>query len=292
MRRSATVAAAAILVLLWAVAGCGGGSAGGGGGGDAGKPVTLEVQDTAGAPSAFLQYGVSKGFFKKQKLNVKVTPTQGGAAVVPAVLSGQIAIGGSNVPTVLLAAAKGLPVRIIAPGTFVQNDRKHDFAAILVSRKSDIRSPKDLEGKTLAVNTLKNIAEVGAKASLQKKGVDVSKIKLLEVDFPEMIAALEKGRVDAAVEIEPFVSQALASGDRVVDRPYVGTKPGLQIGCYFTSAKYLSKNADVVKRFHAAVADTAQAVSEDPDAFRAFLPKASEIPPAAVGRPYEKEAPA
>ena len=242
----------------------------------------MRVQDTAGVPSAFLEYGVHKGFFEDHELDVEVTPSQGGATVVPAVVSGDSDIAGSNVVSVLLAQSKDIPVKIVAPGTFVRSDEKQDFSAILVPGDSDIRSPRDLEGKTLAVNTLENVAELTAKESLSKQGVDVSGIELAEVDFPDMNAALAQGRVDAAFQIEPFVSLGLKEGYRVIDRPYVGTKPGLQIGSYFTSEKYLSENADVVDRFRQGVADTAAAIAEDPDDFRAFLPKASEIPPPAA----------
>jgi NitT/TauT family transport system substrate-binding protein len=253
-----------------------------GGGGEAGQPATVKVEDTAGVPSAFLEYGVEKGYFKKRKLTVKVKPSQGGATVVPAVTSGSVDIGGSNLVSVLLAQGKNIPLKIVSPGTFVQTDPKKDFSAIMVKGSSDIRSPKDLEGKTLAVNTLKNVAEVTAKASLSKQGVDVSKVKLTEVDFPEMNATVQQGRVDAVFAIEPFVTQGVGQGNRIIDRPYVGTKRGIEIGCYFTSEKYLNENADVVKRFHEGVGETAKAIADDPADFRKFLPTASEIPAAAA----------
>jgi NitT/TauT family transport system substrate-binding protein len=271
--------AALVLILATCLLGaCGGDDDSGEGGGQA----RVRVQDTAGVPSAFLEYGVEKGFFKQRELDVEVTPSQGGATVVPAVVSGDSDIAGSNLVSVLLAQGKDIPVKIVAPGTFVRGERSQDFSAILVAGDSDIRSPQDLEGKTLAVNTLKNIAEVAAKASLAKQGVDVSKIELAEVDFPDMNGALAEGRVDAAFQIEPFVSLGVKEGHRVIDRPYVGTKPGLQIGCYFTSEQYLSENEDVVERFRQGVADTAAAIAEDPAAFREFLPEASEIPPPAA----------
>jgi NitT/TauT family transport system substrate-binding protein len=251
-----------------------------GGGGESGEQATVRVQDTAGVPSAFLEYGVQEGFFKDRQLDVQVTPSQGGATVVPAVVSGDTDIAGSNLVSVLLAQGKDIPVKIVAPGTFVRADQ--DFSAILVTGDSDIRSPKDLEGKTLAVNTLENVAELTAKASLAKQGVDVDSIELAEVDFPDMNGALAEGRVDAAFQIEPFVSLGVKEGHRIIDRPYVGTKPGLQIGCYFTSEQYLSENEDVVQRFREGVADTADAIAQDPAAFREFLPEASEIPPPAA----------
>ena len=273
-------ALAVLLLALLAVAGCGDDDDGGGG--EAAGPDRVRVQDTAGVPSAFLAYGVDQGFFEKRGLDVEVTPSQGGATVVPAVVAGDTDIAGSNLVSVLLAQGKDIPVTIVAPGTFVRNQRSQDFSAILAAGDSDIRAPADLEGKTLAVNTLKNVAELAAKASLAKQGVDVSKIELAEVDFPDMNGALTQGRVDAAFQIEPFVSLAVKEGHRIIDRPYVGTKPGLQIGCYFTSERYLSENEDIVERFQQGVADTAAAIADDPEGFRKFLPEAAEIPPPAA----------
>jgi NitT/TauT family transport system substrate-binding protein len=269
----------ALLFVLAAAlfAGCGDDDDGGGGGEG---PVAVSVSDTAGVPSAFLEYGVQEGFFRERGLDVTVQPSQGGATVVPAVVSGDVDIGGSNLVSVLLAQGKDIPVKIVAPGTFV--DGRKDFSAIVVAEDSPIREPKDLEGRTLAVNTLKNVAEVTARESLERQGVDTSKIELTEVDFPDMTAAVEQGRVDAAFAIEPFVTQATATGNRIVARPYVGTKPGLQIGCYFTSEQYLAENEEVVASFREAVGETAKAIAADPSGFREFLPEASEIPPPAA----------
>jgi NitT/TauT family transport system substrate-binding protein len=249
-------------------------------GGAAEGRTAITVSDTAGVPSAFLEYGVREGFFSKRGLDVEVQPSQGGATVVPAVVSGDVDIGGSNLVSVLLAQSTDIPVKIVASGTFVAGDR--DFAAIVVAKDSEIRAPADLEGRTLAVNTLKNVAEVTARASLEKRGVDTSNIELTEVDFPDMTAAVEQGRVDAAFAIEPFVTQATAAGNRIVDRPYVGTKPGLQIGCYFATEQYIAENEEVVTSFREGVGETAEAIAADPAAFRAFLPEASEIPPPAA----------
>src|SRR3954447_26182802 len=110
MTARATLAGALTIVVV----GCGGGS---GGGSSSGGPTKLTVQDVAGVPSAFLSFGVQKGFFRKQGLDVKVVPAHGGAAIIPAVLSGKVQIGGSNLVSVLLATSKGLPIQVVAPGT-------------------------------------------------------------------------------------------------------------------------------------------------------------------------------
>lgn len=274
MRRAAAAVVAATIATL-SLAACGGDD---GDGTAEGEQATVNVQDTAGVPAAFLQYGVEKGYFDKRKLTVKVQPSQGGATVIPSVVSGDTDIGGSNLVSVLLAQSKRVPVKIVAPGTFVRDKPSEDFSGIVVAKDSDIRAPKDLEGKTLAVNTLKNVNDTTVSESLRKRGVDPDRIKLLEVDFPDMTGALEGGRVDAAMEIEPFLSGAVAAGARIIDRPYTGTRPGLQIGSYFASEQYIAKNGDVIERFKEGVGETARAIEADQAAFRKFLPTAAKIP--------------
>src|SRR5262245_21854109 len=104
MRSGITGGIAALALLL---AGCG---SGGGGAAPAGEGGTtkLSVQETAGVPSAFVGFGIEKGFFSKHKLDVDLQPTQGGAATIPALVSGDIQVGGSNVVSLLLASSKNL----------------------------------------------------------------------------------------------------------------------------------------------------------------------------------------
>jgi NitT/TauT family transport system substrate-binding protein len=272
-----TTAVAAVAAL--AVAACGGGSGGSsGGGGSGGGPTTLNVQETAGVPSAFVAFGISKGFFKQHGLDVKLQTSQGGAATVPALVSGKIQVAGSNVVSLLIAASKGLPVEAIAPGTSAHGAGQKDFGALMVPKDSPIRDVKQLGGKTVAVNTLNNIAEVVVKASLQKAGVDPAKVKLREIDFPEMAPALAKHDVDAGFLIEPFVTIAKQAGDRVIDYSYVTTEPNLQVGAYAVSRKFAEQSPDAVKRYRAAVGDTARYLMAHQSEFRTFLAERAKTP--------------
>jgi len=272
-----TTAIAALGALTIAACGGGNGSAGGGSGGGSG-PTTLNVQETAGVPSAFVAFGMAKGFFAKQGLKIDLQSSQGGATTVPALVSGKIQVAGSNVVSLLIAASKGLPVEAIAPGTSAHGSGQKDFGALMVAKGSPVRDVRQLEGKTVAVNTLNNIAEVVVKASLQKSGVDPGKVKLREIDFPEMGPALAKGDVDAAFLIEPFVTIAKRSGDRVVDYSYVTTEPNLQVGAYAVSRKFAEQNPDAVKRYRAAVGATATYLMAHQSEFRAFLAKQAKTP--------------
>jgi NitT/TauT family transport system substrate-binding protein len=240
----------------------------------------LTVQETAGVPSAYVGFGIEKGFFEKQKLDIKLEPTQGGAATIPALVSGDVQVGGSNVVSLLLASQKNLPIRAIAGGTSAQASGEKDFGALIAAKGKGISEPEDLEGKTVAVNTLNNIAEVVVKAALEKQGVDPDSLKLSEVPFPEMAPALAKGSVDAAFSIEPFVTQSVAKGDEVLSYSYVDTESDMQVGAYAVTDQFAEQNAEAVKGFKAAVAETASYVDANEGEFRTYLSKSAKMPPA------------
>jgi NitT/TauT family transport system substrate-binding protein len=280
-RWRALVAVGAAFAL--ALAGCGGDDEPAAGGGEAG-PTKLKVQETAGVPSAFVGFGIKKGFFERHRLQIQLEATQGGAATIPALVSGDIQVGGSNVVSVLLAASKGLPLQVIAPGTSAHSAGEEDFGALLVAKDGDVNEAGDLEGRTVAVNTLDNIAEVVVKAALEKEGVDVSGIKLVEVPFPEMWPAVEKGRADAAFNIEPFVTSSVREGAKVINYSYVVTEPNMQVGAYVVTKQFAEENADTVKRYSDAVAETAEYVTDNQDEFRTFLSEQAKVAPALAKR--------
>jgi len=282
-RHSAFALLVALVVAALTVAACGGDdneSGGGGGGSSSGqaKPATLNVGVIPIADVAPLYLGIKKGFFKEQNLTINPKLAEGGAAITPAVLSGDFQIGFSNNISLLIASSKGLPVQVISQGVLAGTDKKGAWADLLVLKNSSIKTGKDLEGKTIAVNTLKNICEVTIKASLEKQGVDVNTLKFIEVPFPDMNAALDAKRVDGACVVEPFVSQGKAGKARGIDPFYVNTAPDLSVATYFTSRQYAEKNKDVVDRFVAAINKSLDYAQAHPDETRAVLTTYTPIP--------------
>jgi NitT/TauT family transport system substrate-binding protein len=275
---------AALTVAIGVLAaGCGGDdSSGGGGGGDAGKPVTLKIGLIPIADVAPVFLGQKKGFFKEQKITLKPQFAAGGAAITPAVISGDFDIGFSNTVSLLIAGSKKLPVQIIAPGVFGDSTKEKVWEDLLVKKDGPIKQAKDLEGKTIAVNTLNNICGVTINASLEKQGVDISKLKYTEIPFPEMNAALEKGRVQGACVVEPFVSQGKASGMKGIDPFYFNTAPDLTVAAYFASKEYIAKNKDVVDRFVTAMKKSLEYSQAHPDEVRGVLTEYTQIPDAAA----------
>jgi NitT/TauT family transport system substrate-binding protein len=277
--------AAVLLVALacgLGIAACGDDDDGGGGNGGGGGPETLNVGVIPIADVAPLYLGIDKGFFEDEQLTIKPQLAEGGAAITPAVVSGDFQIGFSNTISLLIAASQDLPVEIIAQGVLGGTSEEEAWADLLVLKDGPIKEPKDLEGKTIAVNTLKNICEVTIKASLEQDGVAVDTLEFTEVPFPDMNAALEAGRVDAACVVEPFVSQGKAGKARGIDPFYVRTAPDLTVATYFTSTQYAEQNPDVIERFVRAMNKSLEYAQSNPDEVRDILLDYTEIPPEAA----------
>jgi NitT/TauT family transport system substrate-binding protein len=273
-----------LLALALAAAGCGDDEEPAGGGGDAesAQPTTLKVGVIPIADVAPLYLGVKQGYFEEEGLKIEPALAEGGAAIVPAVMAGDNQIGFSNTTSLIIAASKKLPVQIIAQG--VQGGTGEDDAwdAVLVPKGSEIKSAEDLAGKTIAVNTLNNVGPLTINTALEKRGIDYKGIKYVEVPFPDMNAALESGRVDAAWVVEPFYSQGLGAGSKALLHPYEETAENLTVATYFASKEYIAENREIVDGFKRAIEKSLQYASENPDAVRQIVTEYTQIPPEAA----------
>jgi NitT/TauT family transport system substrate-binding protein len=277
--------AVGMAVLALTVAGCGGddSTSSKSGGGEATKPVTLKVGVLPIADLAPLYLGMAQGFFKAENLTIKPAVAEGGAAVVPAVMSGDNQIGFSNVTSIMAGKAQNLPLKPLAAGVSGAASEDKAWDALLAP-KGGATDLKQLEGKKVSVNTLKNLPEVAVRNSLEKAGVDVSKVQFVEIPFPDVPAALEAKRVDAAFAVEPFVGASLAAGATKLAEPFEELAPDLTIAEYFTTEQYASENKDVVERFTRAMNKSLDFAQRNPDAVRKIITTYTKTPQAAADK--------
>jgi NitT/TauT family transport system substrate-binding protein len=220
-------------------------------------------------------YADDRGFFKAAGLDAQVQVISNGAAITAAVVGGAVDIAQSNVVSLAAAHEHGVDVVIVAPaGQYASNA---PTSALVVSNNSPIKTAKDLNGKTIAGNGLKNITQVGAFAWMAKNGGDPSTAKFVEMPFPDMAGALDAGRIDAAVIAEPELSATLAKGDRVLGYCYDGIAKRFLIGAWFTTGAWAKMHPDLVKRFQQAMATSAAWANKNPALSGALLTKYTKI---------------
>jgi NitT/TauT family transport system substrate-binding protein len=283
MRRVGITAlkAAAVVTVLATAAACGSDS---GNGGDAAEGELQEV--TVGiipiVDVAPIYLGDEQGFFEERGIDLTLEAGQGGAAIVPGVMSGQFQFGFSNVTSLMLARGEGLPLKIVAPGNSSTGKEGEDFSAVVVAADSDIQSAKDLAGKTVAVNTLNNIGDTTVRESIRQDGGNADDVQFVELAFPDMPAAVASGNVDAAWVVEPFVAISEDQGHRVVAWNLVDTAPELMIAGYFTSEELLDSDPELVENFVDAITESLEYAEANPDEARAIVQTYTEIDDALI----------
>jgi NitT/TauT family transport system substrate-binding protein len=189
-----------------------GGSGGNPQGSASTEKVTVGVIPIVDVAPIYL--GKQKGFFSSRGIDLNLVAAQGGAAVIPGVVSDQFQFGFSNVTSLMIAASKNLPLKITNAGRLVHRQGRRRLRRGRRHRRQSDQDGEGLAGKSVAVNTLKNIGDVTVRASVRKAGGDPSKVKFTELAFPDMPAALAGKKVDAAWVVEPFLSAIKAQGGR------------------------------------------------------------------------------
>ncbi|KAB8198069.1 PhnD/SsuA/transferrin family substrate-binding protein [Nonomuraea phyllanthi] len=233
--------------------------------------------------TAPIHLGKAKGFFTEQNIDLTITSVQGGAAAITGAVSGQFQFAFANTTSLLTAKQQGLDVKVVANGVSSTGQQGEDFSAVLVKPDSPIRTAKDLAGKKISVNQLKNIGDTTVRASVRKAGGDPGGIEFVELPFPDAPAALQSGRVDAIWVVEPFVSQALSQGARPVAWNFADAAPNLTVAMYFTTGK---TDPDLTKRFTAAMRKSLEYADAHPDEVREVLKTYTKISPEVIAKIY------
>jgi NitT/TauT family transport system substrate-binding protein len=282
MRRLLTPIAVLAVLATTAACSAGGPSGGGGGGGQAsgasGGTTHLTVGVIPIVDVAPIYLGKEKGFFSNRGIDLELVQESGGAAAVPGVVSGDFEFSFGNVTSILLAASQNIPLRMVAEGNSSTGDKATDFSGVVVPADSPIQSCKDLAGKKVAVNNLKNIGEVTVRNAVQKDGGDPSGLTFTELGFPDMPAAVVGHQVDAAWVVEPFLTAATGQGARDVC-PNFTSIPDLTVATYFTTAQYIQQNGDLVNRFRDAIEESLKYAGDHPDDVRRIVTTYTKITP-------------
>jgi NitT/TauT family transport system substrate-binding protein len=226
-----------------------------------------------------------QGFFKQEGLKVEQTEAAGGAAIQPAVQSGDLDLGWSNVVSVVLAKSHGLDFEFLGGGAFL-GPKHYRNQAVLVKKGSPITDPRQLEGKTIGLNTLNNINHLSMEAYLSEIGVDPSKVKFLELGNPNTLEGLEAGRVDAVTANEPFVTLGLQTGvaKALVYNPFepFGKEPFL--AGFMSTPKWLEENPKTAAAFTRAIDKGIDWVAENPKGAQKVLVANTEVKPELAGK--------
>jgi NitT/TauT family transport system substrate-binding protein len=154
------------------------------------RQVTLRLDWIYQGPNAGFMVAQEKGFYEQAGLNVEIGPGKGSGNTAQLVASKATQFGFADGYVVGNAVSKGMNIRAVA-GLYRRNP-----TAVVVLADSDIKTPKDLEGRTIAIAAGSTQFQQWP-AFVKGCGLDGSKIRVANIDPAGSPPALITGQVPA-----------------------------------------------------------------------------------------------
>jgi NitT/TauT family transport system substrate-binding protein len=224
-----------------------------------------------------LIYGIEKGFYRKEGVDLQFRILRGDLAI-SAMVSGKEVDYIYGAGTAFLAAVRGAPVRILS----------HDFKSVLfyLMAQPNIQSPKDLKGKKIAVSSLGGTGAVSARAALKALGLNPDRDMTFIVIGAASIrlAAMETGSVQAAImpvpwniTMRPKGFKELIFAGKVVSQPLTGIA---------TTQKKIEQNPEQAKKVLRGFLRTLKAVKRERKDVVEFISRKFNLEPQVAEESY------
>lgn len=205
--------------------------------------VSLRLNWYLGGLHVPFYYGKERGFYAAEKIDLTINEGRGSANTVQVVAAGSDTFGLADSSSVISTAARGADVKSVM--TVLSST---GFSVVSLA-SAGIRTPKDLEGKRLAVSPGDPLAQL-LRAVAAVNGVDMSKISLVQVDPAAKVVTVLEKRADALLG---------GADDQFFLIKYRGQEPaalrfadhgGNIVGMtILTKGDLIKSNPDLVRRF-------------------------------------------
>lgn len=203
------------------------------------------------------------GYYEEFGLDVTLTANTGGSDLIALTAAGNLDISAAGAgPAFWNANAQDLPITVIAPG---HQEGSPVATPLMISRAAcesgAITSVADLAGKRVSVNAPGG-TEFWLGSALATAGLTIDDVEEQFLPFPDAVAALDSGAIDAAMIGEPLATRAELDGFAVrllPDFPVQGIQPTTIIA----NDDFLAANPAVATGFVAAYLKASRALSGD-----------------------------
>lgn len=239
---------------------------------------TLTAAGIADDDATAIVYAIRSGLFRRAGLNVQYVVMSSGAVTAGAVVGGSLDIGKSGTVTLVNAHDRGVPIVLVAPGGVYDISLQNQ--ELVVPSDSTVHTPKDLDGRTLGVGSLKGIEQVCISGWVDQHGGDAKTLHFLDLPTAAMGPALETHRIDGAIMTNPTLADALATGKvRVLGPASAGIAPHYLTTAWFATLDWARSHAGEVSTFAHVLRDAATYVNAHQSETVAMMADFTAIPP-------------
>ena len=245
------------------------------------KTVRILAVPTDGVKSTL--YAQKANLFRKHGIQVDVQPMGSGAAIFSALVGGSADIGSGSLFPVFAAYSRGIPLRIVAPASLYTSDHADSF--LVVQKDSPIKVARDMNGKTLGTDAIKDAFSTATRAWVDQHGGDGSSVREVELKPTEQVAALDAGRIDSVVLKSPFLQAAMATGKfRAIGKPLDAIGSRFLLSSWVASVDFITKNPEIVAGYQAAMNEAAKYTNAHQDQTTAMVAAFTGQDPAVLAR--------
>ncbi|MGE8311170.1 MAG: taurine ABC transporter substrate-binding protein, partial [Pseudomonas protegens] len=186
-----------------------------------------------------------------------------GADVIAAIASGDVQIGYLGSSPLTAAITRKVPVQTFLIATQI------GAAEALVARDgSGINSPQDLVGKKVAVPFV-STGHYSLLAALKHWNIDPSKVQILNLAPPAIIAAWKRGDVDATYVWDPALGVAKENGKVLITSGELAKFGAPTFDAWIVRKDFAEKHPEIVTAFAKVTLDAYAQYRKDPQAWLA-----------------------
>jgi NitT/TauT family transport system substrate-binding protein len=192
------------------------------------------------------------GFFREEGIQVKLQYFASGATMMAPLGAGQLDVGGgAPAAGIYNAMGHGIDIKIVADrGT---DSPGYGFNPIVVRKdlvaNGKYKRPRDLKGMKIAEPAKGSTAAAVVEHFLAQDGVKYDEVQHVYMAFPEQVAALKNGSIDATDALEPWATVDEKEGIGVRVEPDDKFYPYQQVAVVLYAGSFMKNRPDVAKRF-------------------------------------------
>src|SRR5665213_2358868 len=192
------------------------------------------------------------GYFKDEGFRVQFVQFDSVTNMVAPLGLGQLDVGGGALAAgIYNAVARGIDVKVVAD--LSSDPPGYGFQMLLVRtdlvKSGKFKTIKDLRGLTVAGNTLGSTSSSLLDQLLKKAGLKFTDVKRVFMSYPDQIAGLKNGAVDAVLLPEPNVTQVLKTGIAVKIASDDTFSPDQQVSVVVYGQNLLKAHRDLGLKF-------------------------------------------
>jgi NitT/TauT family transport system substrate-binding protein len=203
-------------------------------------------------PEAGIFVALEQGYYREQGIELDTTPFDSAARMVPSLGTGQLDAGdGSHSAGLFNAVARGIPIKLVADAA--SGPAGSSVVSLMFRRDlvdaGQVRGPGDLRGRRVALPARGLPTEVLLSYWLSPVGLRVEDVEIVEMGFPDQLAAFGSRNIDATVIPEPFETRLVDQGLAAVYQHSDEVYPGFQVAELMYGAAFAQEQPDVARRF-------------------------------------------